>query len=256
MRYKLILSYDGSSFCGWQVQTKDSSVQGCIQDALKTLLGEEIPVTGAGRTDTGVHAIGYCAHFDSSKELDASALCYKLNAILPVSVRIHSISTVGEDFHARFGATSRSYMYFLHREKDPFMEKRSWRCGYPLDIEEMNRAASMILGTHDFSCFEKTGGNNKTSICTITKAEWTTYVPDHVRMMGFTPSSPDCYLVFTITADRFLRNMVRAVTGTLVDIGRGKHPAEWILEVMASHDRCAAGESVPGHALFLVDVKY
>ncbi len=255
MRYKVILSYNGSSFRGWQVQPNDVSVQGCLQHALSVLLGEEIKVTGAGRTDTGVHAIGYCAHFDASRGLDASDFRCKLNAILPSSVTVHEIFTVGEDFHARFGAVSRSYVYFLHRNKDPFIEKTSWRCGYPLDLEAMRRASAMILGTHDFSCFEKTGGNNKTSVCTVTQAEWQTYSPDHVRLLGF-PSREDDYLAFHITADRFLRNMVRAVTGTLVDIGRGRHEPEWILEVLASRDRCSAGESVPGHALFLTGVRY
>lgn len=255
MRYKVILSYDGSSFRGWQIQPHDISVQGCLQNALTTLLGEETTVTGAGRTDTGVHAVGYCAHFDSQRDLDATDFRYKLNAILPSSVVVHEITTIGEDFHARFGATSRSYVYFLHRTKDPFIQNRSYRCGYPLDVDAMNRAAAMILGTHDFSCFEKTGGNNKTSVCTITKAEWVTYTPDHVRMLGF-PAQEGDYLAFHITADRFLRNMVRAITGTLVDIGRGRRPVEWMQEVLESGDRCAAGESVPGHALFLVDVKY
>lgn len=255
MRYKVILSYDGKPFRGWQVQPQDISVQGCLQNALSTLLGEEITVTGAGRTDTGVHAVGYCAHFDSQRDLDAEDFRYKLNAILPASVSVHEVSTVGEDFHARFGAVSRSYVYFLHRTKDPFIAARSFRCGYPLDLKAMNEAAKYLLGTHDFSCFEKTGGNNKTSICTITRAEWIPYTPDHVSMLGY-PASEGDYIAFHITADRFLRNMVRAITGTLVDIGRGRHEPEWILEVLQSGDRCSAGESVPGHALFLVDVKY
>lgn len=255
MRYKVILSYNGKPFRGWQIQPSDISVQECLQNALGTLTGEDITVTGAGRTDTGVHAVSYCAHFDCQRDLDADGLRYKLNAILPPSVTVHEVATVGEDFHARFGAVSRSYVYFLHRTKDPFIGDRSYRCGYPLDIKAMNEAASMLLGTHDFSCFEKTGGNNKTSICTVTRAEWTTYTPDHVAMLGF-PAAEGDYLAFHISADRFLRNMVRAITGTLIDIGRGRRKPEWIREVLESRDRCAAGESVPGHALFLVDVKY
>ncbi len=255
MRYSITLSYDGASFCGWQVQNNAPSIQGCLQDALRTLLNEEITVTGAGRTDTGVNAVGYVAHFDTSADLDAPQFGYKLNAILPSSIRIHEISPIREDFHARFDAVRRSYAYFLHRGKDPFAGAFSWRCPYPLDVEEMNRAAQMILGTRDFSCFEKTGSDNKTSICTVTQARWETYEPDHVRLLGY-PASEGDFLVFRISADRFLRNMVRAVVGTLVEIGRGRHPAEWMQEVLDSGDRSVAGESVPGNALFLTEVKY
>jgi len=254
MRYKVKISYDGSAFCGWQIQNDAPSVQESLQKALSTLLGETIAVTGAGRTDTGVNAIGYYAHFDTAETRpDARELCYKLNAILPAGIVVHEVvSDVGE-FHSRFDAKARTYMYFIHHGKDPFIANRSWRLDWPLDIEAMNKAASMLLGTKDFSCFEKTGGNNKTSICTISKAEWRTYTPDHVALMGFPAGE---YLVFTITADRFLRNMVRAIVGTLVDIGRGKKPVEWMSEVLASKDRRAAGESVPGHALFLTHIDY
>ncbi len=249
------MSYDGSLFHGWQIQTKATSVQGCLQKALKTLLGEEVTVTGAGRTDTGVNAISYCAHFDTTHDLDAGSLSYKLNAILPPSVVIHGIVPADENFHARFSATSRTYKYFLHRKKDPFMHGKSLWLNYNLDMDAMNRAASYLLGTHDFSCFEKSGGDNKTSICSVSGARWDRYVPGHVRTAGF-PAEEGDYMVFTITSDRFLRNMVRAVVGTLLDIGRGRHPAEWMEEVMDSHDRCSAGESVPGNALFLVEIKY
>ena len=255
MRFKILLSYDGSAFCGWQVQPNAESVQGTLQKALSILTGGDVTVTGAGRTDTAVNAIGYCAHFDTDDSLEADWLCYKLNAILPSTICVHGVEAVAEDFHARFDAVSRSYMYFVHRVKDPFMEARSYRCPYPLDVDSMNRAAEKLLGTRDFSCFEKTGGNNRTSICTVTHARWETYTPDHVRMMGF--DAPEgSYLVFRISADRFLRNMVRAVTGTLIDIGRGRRPVEWMDAVLASRDRCAAGESVPGHALFLTEVRY
>lgn len=255
MRFKISLSYDGTPFYGWQIQPKDLSVQACLQTSLTILLGEGITVTGAGRTDTGVHAIGYYAHFDYDSNIEAETLRYKLNAILPPSICVHEICPADAEFHARFDAKSRSYMYFLHKTKDPFMEKRSYRCSYPLNVEAMNKAASYLLGTHDFSCFEKAGGNNKTSICTITDIKWESYTPDHVKLMGY-PAKEGDYLVFKISADRFLRNMVRAITGTLIEIGRGKHAPEWIKDVMESHDRCTAGESVPGHALFLVDVKY
>ena len=256
MRYRINLSYDGSSFCGWQIQSSAPSVQENVQKALGVLLKEEITLTGAGRTDTMVNAIGYAAHFDTAEVIrDVRSIGYKINAILPKGIIVHSIEECGEEFHARFSATAREYMYFLHRKKDPFMENYSYRCSYPLDVEQMNKAAERILGTRDFSCFEKTGGANKTSICTVTKAKWETYTPDHVRMMGY-PAEEGDYLVFTVRADRFLRNMVRAIVGTLIEIGRGKHPYEWIDEVLMSKDRGVAGESVPGHALFLKEVEY
>jgi len=255
MRYKVILSYDGAAFSGWQVQKNAASIQESLEKGLSVLLGGDISVTGAGRTDAGVNAISYVAHFDAEPDLDTVHLGYKLNAILPSGIVVHDIQETDEEFHARFSAVSRSYMYFVNRKRDPFAERFSYRVGYPIDIERMNAAAERLLGTRDFSCFEKTGGNNKTSICTITFARWETYVPDHVRMAGY-PAGDGDYLVFRITADRFLRNMVRAIVGTLIDIGRGRHPVEWIDEVLESGDRCMAGDSVPGKALFLSEVKY
>lgn len=257
MRYRILLSYDGAPFSGWQVQDNAVTVQGCLQKALETLLREEVSVTGAGRTDSEVNAIAYTAHFDSSAAPDffgPRGRC-KLNAILPPGIIVHQITPEAPEFHSRFDAVSREYKYFLHRRKDPFVAKFSWLCTYPLDVDKMNEAAAMILGTRDFSCFEKTGGNNKTSVCTVTGARWERYVPDHVRLMGY-PAEDGDYLVFTISANRFLRNMVRAVVGSLIEIGRGKHEPEWMLHVLKSGNRSVAGESVPGHALFLTSVKY
>lgn len=256
MRYRLVISYNGSAFCGWQVQNNAPSVQESLQKALKALIGEDITVTGAGRTDTAVHAVRYTAHFDTAKEgLEATSLCYKLNAILPGGIVVHEVSLVPDDFHARFGARKRTYRYLLHRRKDPFMEGRSFRCGYPLDVAAMNEAAEMLLGTKDFSCFEKTGGNNKTSVCTVYQAHWEKYVPEHASLLGY-PAEDGDYLVFTVSADRFLRNMVRAIVGTLIEIGRGKHPAQWIEEVISSGNRSNAGESVPGYALYFIGAEY
>lgn len=257
MRYKILLSYDGAAFSGWQVQDNAQTIQGCLQKALGTILREEVSVTGAGRTDSIVNAVGYVAHFDSSVPPDffgPRGRC-KLNAILPLGIVVHEILPTEPDFHARFDAKSREYKYFLHRKKDPFVAKYSWLCTYPLDVEKMNEAAAMLPGTRDFSCFEKTGGNNKTSICTVTEAHWESYVPEHVKVMGY-PSGEEDYLVFTIKADRFLRNMVRAIVGSLIEIGRGKHDPEWMQLVLESGERGMAGESVPGHALFLTSVKY
>lgn len=258
MRYSIRFSYDGSKFFGWQIQKNRTSVQEELQKALSVLLESEISVTGAGRTDTGVNAINYIAHFDTESSIsvpDAGKLAYKLNAILPRAVTVHKISPEGQDFHARFSAKSREYHYFVHRKKDPFMENFSWYCRYPVDIAKMNEAAGHLLGTHDFSCFEKTGGNNKTSICTIYEAGWKEYSPTHVKEMGF-PSDSGDYIVFTIKADRFLRNMVRAIVGSLIDVGRGKKEPNWFEELIACGTRSDAGESVPGKALFLSEVKY
>ena len=301
MRYILSLSYDGSAFCGWQIQPSSPSVQQCLEEALAKLCGGPVAVTGAGRTDTGVHAADYVCHFDLTGPLpfEATDFCYKLNAILPRSVVVHAVLQAPEDFHARFSATQRSYTYFIHRKKDPFVAAYSWQCGFPgLDFDAMNEACQYLLGQHDFSCFEKVGGANKTSLCTITEAFWKPYVPTHVSLMDFgftpeegvvsetvasrplppqaagpsllcgrgwpqvsdtTPSScgqSPTYWYFRVSADRFLRNMVRAIVGTLIEVGRGKHDPKWVKELIETGTRGDAGESVPGHALFLSKVKY
>ena len=308
MRYFLCLSYDGTDYCGWQIQPSSPSVQACLEAALSRLLSRPVAVTGAGRTDTGVHAVNYVAHFDLDGILpfEASDFTYKLNAILPRSVVVHSLSPVADDLHARFSARRREYTYFIHRQKDPFVRSYSWLCGYPgLDFDAMNEACRYLLGTHDFSCFEKTGGDNKTSICTVYDAFWKPYTPSHLEVMGqedgravrgdsgrFAPSGPShcparplrerpasgplplylsgggqaprtalpssCpeYWYFRIAADRFLRNMVRATVGSLIEVGRGKHAPEWIAELIKNGSRGDAGESVPGNALFLNKVTY
>ena len=285
MRYAITLSYDGSAFCGWQVQPGAPSVQASLEEALGKLLGRATPVTGAGRTDTAVNAIGYVAHFDAPDGIDSADFSYKLNAILPRSVVVCSVVPEASDFHARFGAVRREYTYFLHRGKDPFIEKFSYRCPWALDVEAMNKAAAMLVGRHDFSCFEKVGGDNKTSVCTVSEAFWKAYTPTHVALMGSPAPQDGDYLYFRISADRFLRNMVRAVVGTLLDVGRGRRSVEDFASLIlppggeasrsavagpdpAAADvgtqaaapslprRCLAGESVPGHALFLSRIQY
>ena len=258
MRYILCLSYDGSAFCGWQIQPSSPSVQQCLEEALAKLCGGPVAVTGAGRTDTGVHAADYVCHFDLTGPLpfEASDFCYKLNAILPRSVVVHSVLPTTEDFHARFSATQRSYTYFIHRKKDPFVAAYSWQCGFPgLDFDAMNVACQNLLGTHDFSCFEKVGGANKTSICTITEAFWKPYSPTLYTVIPSEAKESD-YWYFRVSADRFLRNMVRAIVGTLIEVGRGKHDPQWVKELIETGTRGDAGESVPGHALFLSKVRY
>lgn len=264
MRYSICLSYDGADFCGWQIQPNAPSVQATLEGTLSRLLNRPVAVTGAGRTDTAVNAVNYVAHFDVDGELPFGQpdLCYKLNAMLPHSIVVHSVVPVADDFHARFSAKRREYTYFIHRQKDPFLASHSWQCGYPdLDFDAMNQACRYMLGTHDFSCFEKTGGDNKTSVCTVFEAFWKPYTPSHVLVMG-TPSEekgalvgPDAWY-FRIAADRFLRNMVRATVGSLIEVGRGKQSPEWIAELIRSGTRSDAGESVPGHALFLNKVSY
>lgn len=249
MRYSINLSYRGAGFCGWQVQPDVPSVQGVLEDALSKILGSNISVVGAGRTDTGVNAHGYVAHFDSDRAFDAADLIYKLNAILPESVAVHGIRRESGDFHARFGATRREYTYFLHTEKDPFLAAFSYLCTYKLDFDAMNRAAALLKGTHDFSCFEKTGTDNKTSVCTVFEAGWS-------PVTGLPVSDDGHCWQFRIAADRFLRNMVRAITGTLIEVGRGKRGADSITGLLESRDRCLSGESVPGHALFLTGIDY
>jgi tRNA pseudouridine38-40 synthase len=257
MRYKIRLSYDGSAFCGWQIQNNAVTVQGELEKALKTFLGSEIPVTGAGRTDTEVNAINYIAHIEVPDEvrIDAAQLCYKLNAILPRTITVHEVSDADAEFHARFDARSREYHYFIHFKKDPFCEKFSYRLRFPLDINKMNEAAQLLLGEHDFSCFEKVGGNNATSICTVTEAHWEAYRPSHVKLMDY-PYQEGDYLVFTIRANRFLRNMVRAVVGSLIEVGRGKKDPAWIASLIENGTRSDAGSSVPGKALFFSGATY
>ncbi len=261
MRYRITLSYNGLSLSGWQKQNNAASVQGELSKALSTLLGREVEITGAGRTDARVNAVNYVAHFDvpaPEKEvpaLDAAATAYKLNAILPKNIVVHEIAPESGDFHARFSALEREYHYFVHRRRDPFIAGFSLLCTWPLDVGAMNRAALSLLGEHDFSCFEKTGSDNRTSVCTVREAVWETYTPTHVSLLGY-PCSEGDYLFFRIRADRFLRNMVRAIVGSLIEVGRGRREEAWIASLIESGTRGDAGESVPGHALFLSRIAY
>lgn len=263
MRYKITLAYSGAAFCGWQIQPGDPSVQGAVQDALSTLLGCPVEVVGAGRTDTAVNASYYVAHFDYGtsgdetgvEDLDTAQLCYRLNAILPREIAVFSIERTDADFHARFGAKSREYRYYIHNRKDPFRNDFSWYCRFDLDMERMNRACGYLLGTHDCRCFEKTGSDNRSSVCEIFYAGWEETVAAQPGPGGG-HSAESRSLTFTIRANRFLRNMVRAIVGTMVDIGRGKREPEYIVELLEKGTRSDAGQSVPGYALFLTDIRY
>jgi len=243
MRLFVQLSYDGSPFCGWQYQPNVPSVQQEVERALSIAFGEPVTVVGAGRTDTGVNARHYIAHFDvTAWPLEESArILRKINAILPPAIVAEAFYRVADEAHARFDAVSRTYRYFIHTVKDPFA-RHSCRLWFTPDVAAMNRAAEPMLGRHDFSSFEKTGGANKTSLCTVTEARWEALDSEH--------------FVFTITADRFLRNMVRATVGTLLEVGRGRRAPEWVGEVLAAHNRSEAGQSVIGEALFLEEIRY
>lgn len=253
MRYFVSISFRGANYCGWQIQKNGPSVEAEVERALSIHLREKIDVVGAGRTDAGVNAINFIAHFDSlSPNLvgDSESFLYKTNAILPPDIIVTDIFAVADNAHARFDATSRTYKYFVHLRKDPFGTEFSYYCKHNLDVGKMNDAAKLLLGTKDFSCFEKLHSDSATSVCTITEAVWSFRHPEHT-------SDPDgIFLTFTITANRFLRNMVRAIVGSLIEIGRGKREPEWINVILESEDRCSAGQSVPGNALFLTDIKY
>lgn len=242
MRYFITFSYDGTSYHGWQIQPHSISVQEELQKAISTLLRQTIEVVGAGRTDTGVHARKMIAHFDFETEVDCTQLVYKLNKILPRDIAVQKVEKVADDMHARYSATSRTYHYFVHMAKDPFLRAYSWQVYGEPDFELMNEAAKVLMEYRDFTSFSKVNTDTKTNDCTITEAHW-----DRVG---------ECQWRFAITANRFLRNMVRAIVGTLLEVGRGRMTIDQLRHVIEAKDRCRAGDSVPGNALFLVEVKY
>lgn len=242
MRYFIQLSYDGTNYHGWQVQDNALSVQGETEKALSVVTRETIELVGAGRTDTGVHASFYIAHFDSNQEnLSDGNLVFKLNCLLPSDIAIQKIFPVRPDAHARFDATYREYKYFLSRNKDPFSFRYAEKENRPLNIEKMNEASLILFEYRDFTSFSKLGSDVKTNNCVIHKAFW---------------EEVGSQLVFTIRADRFLRNMVRAIVGTLIDVGLGKLSLEDFRSVIEKKDRGSAGASVAAKGLFLVDIGY
>lgn len=242
MRYFVYLAYDGTHYHGWQVQPNGDSVQAALTRALSTFLRKEMEVVGAGRTDAGVHARLMVAHFDFDSELDGPQVTDKLNRLLPTDISVYKVCRVKDDAHARFDATSRTYQYYVTTRKDPFNRHYAWRLFCTPDFAKMNEAARTLFDYTDFTSFSKLHTDVKTNNCRIMQAEWT--------------QVNDTEWVFTIRADRFLRNMVRAVVGTLMEVGRGRMTVEGFRRVIESKDRCSAGTSVPAHALFLVDVGY
>lgn len=242
MRYFLKLAYNGANYHGWQSQPNAESVQECIEKALSMVLREPIAITGAGRTDAGVNAAVMYAHFDVNEPLkDTTTLVMRLNSILGKDIAIYDVLPVHDDAHARFDATARTYKYFVHTEKSPFLYPFSWKATCKLDFDLMNEAAELLKGYTDFTSFSKLHTDVATNNCKITHARW---------------EQEGGQWVFTITADRFLRNMVRAIVGTLVDVGRGKLTIEQFCQVIEKKDRCSAGTSMPGNALFLWKVEY
>ncbi len=243
-RYFIKLSYKGTNYQGWQSQPGKTTIQGELSNALQLLLKEKVCLTGAGRTDSGVHAINYIAHFDSeSPEMkDAKNLVFKLNRFLSGDIIVHSIIKVNNESHSRFDAISRTYHYLVSTSKNPFLEEFSLHFHQKLDITAMNQACEILLKHKDFASFSKLHGNNKTTICDVREAEWRQINPD--------------LIVFRITADRFLRNMVRAIVGTMLKIGTHNIPAISMEEIIEKKQRSSAGSSVQGKGLFLSDIRY
>ncbi len=241
-RYFIYFSYDGASYHGFQIQPNGNTVQAELQNALSVLLRRKVETTGAGRTDAGVHARCMAAHFDLSEPVDVRELAFRLNRILPASIAVDRIEEAGAGMHARFSARRRTYRYYIHTKKDPFLCRYSAELHCGLDFEKMNAAARHLLGTRDFAAFCKSHTDVKTTLCEVSEARW-------VQTSGHT-------WYFEITANRFLRNMVRAVVGTLIETGRGRMTVDGFDAVIEGRDRCAAGESMPAHALFLENVEY
>ncbi len=241
MRYFIELSYAGTRYHGWQTQPNADTVQNNIEKALSLLLRFPTPITGAGRTDSGVHARQMFAHFDTNLIFDPNDLVYKLNSFLSHDIAIHQIFAVQDQAHARFDAVSRQYKYYIHSKKNPFLNDFSWYYKPELDLKAMNEAAKSLLFFTDFKSFSKTHTDVKTYICHIEEAYW---------------QKENDQLVFTITADRFLRNMVRAIAGTLINVGLGKITPTDMVKIIEARNRNKAGFSVPAHGLFLEKITY
>ena len=242
MRYFIHFSYDGTNYHGWQIQPNGNTVQAELQRACSLALRHDVIVVGAGRTDTGVHARHMVAHFDCDEALDCQHMAFRLNHILPRDIGVQKVELVADDMHSRFSATKRTYHYYVHTAKDPFLDKYSLQLHYRLDYELMNEAARTMLEYNDFGAFCKAGSDVRTTLCDVTAAEW------H-------QTSPTSWY-FEISANRFLRNMVRAVVGTLVEVGRGRLSVNGFRKVIECGSRSSAGESMPAKALFLESVEY
>ena len=247
-RYYIHLAYNGAAYNGWQTQPGLPTVQQTLEQALSTLLREHIAVVGCGRTDTGVHASDFYAHFDYGGQMpvDSGQLMFKLNNFLPADIAIYDIFPVADNAHARFDAVARTYQYHVSDCRLPFRQGQYCRIYFTPDIDQMNRAAQVLMEYDDFTSFAKLHTQVKTNICHLTEARW--------ELVQY--SQTDYEWVFTIRSNRFLRNMVRSVTGTLLDIGRHKLTIDGLRKIVEKKDRCAAGVSMPACGLFLTKVEY
>lgn len=241
MRFFIELSYNGKAYHGWQNQPNAISVQEVVEKAMSTILKTEISIMGAGRTDAGVHASQMFAHFDFDTEIESEDLIYKLNSLLPKDIAVASIFEVKPEMHARFYATSRTYHYKISTLKNVFDYDFTYQVHLPLDLKAMNAACKILFEYKDFQCFSKSNTDVKTYNCDIKEAFWTKDANQ---------------LIFTITADRFLRNMVRAIVGTMINIGLGKMKADDLHQIIESKNRSEAGFSVPAHGLYLMEIVY
>ena len=240
-RYFIELAYKGTAYNGWQRQPDTPTVQQVLEEGLGTLLRTPVQVTGAGRTDTGVHALFYIAHFDSPEIADTADTVYHLNCILPCDISVFRIYRVPDSMHARFDARYREYKYFIATRKDPFTRGLRWFVPVPLDVSAMQTAATKLMRFEDFTSLAKLHSDNKTNLCTVYNARW--------------QRSGD-EVIFTVGANRFLRGMVRAIVGTIVDVGRGKITPRQFEQILEARDRGAASGSAPPEGLFLSDIKY
>lgn len=240
MRYFVELSYDGTPFVGWQRQPAGDSVQSCLEDALSILFRKPLSIVGAGRTDAGVHAHQLFAHVDLDEHVDQD-LTFRLNKLLPKEIAVRNVIAVTQDAHARFDAVSRTYRYHITTQKNPFLQKRSYQFAKPLDLDLMNQAAKILIDHKNFKCFSKSKTDVKTYVCDIQQVHW---------------QQNGSELVFFIQANRFLRNMVRAIVGTLIEVGLRKISISDFEAILASRDRSQAGYSVPAHGLYLEKVNY
>jgi tRNA pseudouridine38-40 synthase len=241
MRFRLGIEYEGTDYRGWQFQIGQRTIQGEIERALFIALRQKIPVIGAGRTDSGVHARGQIAHFDYNQEIDPAKVERSLNGILPRDIRITEVVSAGPSFHARYDARLREYCYYITRKPSALLRKFSWFVSYPLDLEAMQLSAQLLLGRKNFKSFSRSDTEVKNFYCTIATAQWT---------------EQDSMLVFTIRADRFLYGMVRAIVGTLVEIGRGMLDRSALPGIIESENRQAAGQAAPAKGLILEKIYY
>lgn len=241
MRYFIKLAYNGTHYHGWQCQPNASSVQETLNKAVSVILNSEINLMGAGRTDTGVHATEMYAHFDFEKPFDLKSIVHKLNSYLPKDIVVYAVIPVPDEAHARFDATKRTYEYHINTFKDAFLQDGSWYFHKKLDLDSMNEASKLLFNHTDFQCFSKVNTDVNTFDCTIFEAYW---------------QQKDNQIVFTISANRFLRNMVRAIVGTLVNVGLHKISLDDFNEIIKSKNREKAGFSVPAHGLYLTKIEY